>query len=57
MTCNSAIKDNLFGEQTLSDRPDKTSRVFDIMKDNLINEVTKQNIFGKVKAYIYVIKF
>lgn len=65
------ITENIFPGQTASDRPesglsdavcppwspDIVSRVFDLKKDSLIEDITKKQIFGKIIAYIYVIEF
>ena len=60
MTCNPnwpEIKDNLLPGQTPNDRPDLIVKVFRMYMKNLIYEVTKKEIFGKLKAWIYVVEF
>ena len=43
--------------QQACDRPDIVARVFNIKKDHLIDLIMKQNYFGEVAAYVYVIEF
>ncbi|XP_074099928.1 uncharacterized protein LOC141528005 [Cotesia typhae] len=60
MTCNPKwreISENLLPGQTASDRPDLVARVFCIKKDILIKMIIKDNLFGKVVAYNWVIEF
>jgi len=60
MTCNPnwiEIISNLYPNQTASDRPDLVARVFNIKLNELIDDVTKQHIFGEVEAYFYTIEF
>ncbi|KYN05845.1 ATP-dependent DNA helicase PIF1 [Cyphomyrmex costatus] len=60
MTCNPnwrEILENLLPFQQASDRPDICARVFNIKKDYLIDLIVKQNFFGEVAAYVYVIEF
>ncbi|KAK2422598.1 hypothetical protein QL285_033122 [Trifolium repens] len=40
-----------------SDRPDLVSRLFKIKLDELIRDIKKGNIFGKVRAVVYTIEF
>ncbi|XP_058808470.1 uncharacterized protein LOC131674040 [Phymastichus coffea] len=60
MTCNPnwlEITKNLLPGQQAADRPDLVARVFDLKKDHLLHVVTKENFFGKVSSYVYVIEF
>lgn len=43
--------------QTAADIPDIVCRVFKIKLDELINDISKNNIFGVSVAHIYVIEF
>ena len=55
MTCNpkwEEITNSLFPGEQPSDRPDITARVFHLKANNLIEDLTKNNIFGRVKSYI-----
>ncbi|XP_033231612.1 uncharacterized protein LOC117182621 [Belonocnema kinseyi] len=51
------VKDHLLHCQTAFDRPDIVSRVFNAKKDELINIIVKQQFFGKVQAYVYVVEY
>ncbi|XP_044019515.1 uncharacterized protein LOC122859897 [Aphidius gifuensis] len=60
MTCSPnwrEIKENLLPGQIASDRPDIVSKVFDIKKNELITVIKKQQLFGKVPAFVYVVKY
>lgn len=60
MTCNSnwrEIRENLLPNQQPADRPDVCARVFNIKKDYLIDVIVRQQYFGEVLAYVYVIEF
>ncbi|XP_058733726.1 uncharacterized protein LOC131605381 [Vicia villosa] len=39
------------------DRPDLISRVFKIKLDELLSDLTKKHVLGRVVAYIYIIEF
>lgn len=59
-TCNPKWKeiDDLLGpKQSASDRPDIVVRVFNLKLKQLIDDITKKHIFGKVKAFVYVIEY
>ncbi|XP_035204942.1 uncharacterized protein LOC118179893 [Stegodyphus dumicola] len=59
-TCNSKwseITENLFSEQKAHDRPDIVSRVFDLKKTALMQDLTKNHILGATIADIHVIEF
>ncbi|XP_043468035.1 uncharacterized protein LOC122502175 [Leptopilina heterotoma] len=59
MTCNPKwreITENLLSGQTASDRPDLVARVFELKKEELINIIVKQKLFGEVQAYVYVVE-
>jgi hypothetical protein len=51
------INRELFPGQTSYDRPDIVARVFKLKKQELIDDIYKRNIFGRVPAYVYVIEF
>ena len=60
MTCNpqwKEITDELVEGQTPQDRPDLVARVFKRKTDQLMKDLTKGAIFGRVVAYMYVIEF
>ncbi|XP_074106854.1 uncharacterized protein LOC141532421 [Cotesia typhae] len=60
VTCNPnwpEIKENLLSGQSVADRPDLITRVFDIKKDIMMNMIVKQHLFGEVLAYNWVIEF
>lgn len=59
-TCNPAwqeILDELKYDQTAQDRPDLVARVFHLKLECFLKDITKNDIFGKVIAYTYVIEF
>ena len=43
--------------QDANDRPDLISRVFNLKLKALLEDILKNNIFGKVNAHLYVIEF
>ena len=45
------IRDSLFANEKPSDRPDITTRVFNIKLNALIEDLTVKHILGKVKGY------
>jgi hypothetical protein len=60
MTCNpnsQEIQDALLPGQTSQDRPDIAVRVFRAKLEMMKEMLTKKNILGVVKAYIYVVEF
>ena len=60
MTCNPnwpEIKSLLRNGQTPQDRPDIVSRVFNMKKKMLLEELTSKRIFGYVKARVHVVEF
>ncbi|MGA1502986.1 MAG: hypothetical protein ACO38Z_10310, partial [Candidatus Nanopelagicales bacterium] len=59
-TCNpgwSEITEHLLPGQVASDRPDVVARVFTIKLKALMDEITKEGIFGKCQAFCYSIEF
>ncbi len=59
-TCNpqwNEIVESLKPFQKPSDRPDLIVRVFRLKFKNLLHDLLKKSIFGKVVGYIYVIEF
>ena len=60
VTCNpkwEEIASSLLPGQTPSDRPDIITRVFHQKLKKLLHDITFNNIFGKVIAYVYTIEF
>ena len=60
MTCNPnwpEIQDNLAESDSIANRPDLVARVFNLKLKNLLDELTKDNIFGQVAAWMHVIEF
>jgi len=60
MTCNpnwDEIKRELLPGQTPQDRPDLIDCVFHAKLQELKNKLTKEDILGKVRAYVYVVEF
>ncbi len=60
MTCNPGwpeIKEALDQRQTASDRPDIVARVFMMKKKQLVDELTKKHVLGKIIAYVNVVEF
>ncbi|ONM22501.1 hypothetical protein ZEAMMB73_Zm00001d005991 [Zea mays] len=60
MTCNpnwDEIRRELLLGQTPQDRPDLVVRVFHAKLQELKHRLTKQDILGKVRAYVYVVEF
>jgi len=58
-TCNPAweeIKSELKSFQNSSDRPDIVTRVFKLKLKEFLHDITKNNIFGPVLFYVYVIE-
>jgi len=43
--------------QTAADRPDLTARVFNMYKTSLIDDLTKDAVFGTPLGYVYTIEF
>lgn len=59
MTCNSLspeITAKLFQGQTVQDHPDLVPRVFKCKLNQLLYDLTKENFFGKIVAFIYIIE-
>jgi len=60
MTCNpnwDEIKRELLPGQTPQDRPDLVDRFFHAKLEELKKKLTKEDILGKVRAYVYVVEF
>ncbi|PWZ33301.1 ATP-dependent DNA helicase PIF1 [Zea mays] len=60
MTCNpnwDEIRRELLPGQTPQDRPDLVVRVFHAKLQELKHRLTKHDILGKVRAYVYVVEF
>ena len=60
ITCNPKwpeITENFFPGQKSERRPDLTVRVSYLCLKELLEDITKNNIFGEVKAYVGVIEF
>ena len=60
VTCNPVwpeIVRELLPDQKAQDRPDVVVRVFNEKLKQIMKDITKKEIFGKVKAHIHVIEF
>jgi hypothetical protein len=60
ITCNPKwpeIQNALLPGQTAQDRPELISRVFNMKLKAIFNDILKENVFGKVLAYLYTIEF
>jgi hypothetical protein len=60
VTCNpnwDEIRRELLPGQTPQDRPDLVVRVFHAKLQELKHRLTKHDILGKVRAYVYVVEF
>ena len=60
MTCNphwSEIQDALGTGEKAEDRPDMVARVFNLKKDQLLEDINKKGIFGPMAAYCWVIEW
>jgi len=51
------ITNALLPNQTATDHPDLTVRIFNMYKMLLINELTKDNVFGSTLGYVHTIEF
>jgi hypothetical protein len=51
------IEENLFPGQQASDRPDLVSRVFELKKKAMLDDVLNKQVFGLAVAYVWVIEF
>ncbi|XP_047144014.2 uncharacterized protein LOC105848225 [Hydra vulgaris] len=59
-TCNPKwreITENLYPGQNANDRPDLVTRVFKLKLNNLLNDIFKHGVFGKVVTHVQVIEF
>ena len=59
-TCNPKwreITENLYPGQTGNDRPDLVIRVFKLKINNLLNNIFKHGVLGKVVTHVQVIEF
>ena len=59
-TCNPKwreITENLYPGQTANDRPDLVIRVFKLKLNNLLNDIFKHGVLGKVVTHVQVIEF
>ena len=59
-TCNpkwEEITNNIACYQSASDRPDLVARVFNLKKNEIIDDIVKRKILGEVIARIHVIEF
>ena len=60
MICNpnwKEIKENLFNNDLVINKPDIVAKVFHGKVKEFLNELHKKSIFGRYIAYTYVIKF
>ena len=51
------ITENLYPGQTANDRPDLVIRVFKLKLNNLLNDIFKHGVLGKVVTHVQVIEF
>jgi len=51
------LDDNSIIEQSPQDRPDLITRIAKLKFDDIINDINKEQIFGKLAAYLYTIDF
>ncbi len=51
------IEENLHPGQQSLDRPDLVTRVFELKKKEMLNDVLNKQIFGLTVAYVWVIEF
>ena len=59
-TCNASwpeIKQELFADQSTTDRSDLPVRVFNLYRMAFVNELTHGNVLGDARGYIYTIEF
>ena len=59
-TCNPKwceITENLYPGQTANDRPDLVIQVFKLKLNNLLNDIFKHGVLGKVVTHVQVIEF
>ena len=59
-TCNPKwrrITENLYPDQTANERPDLVIRVFKLKLNNLLNDIIKHGVLGKVVTHVQVIEF
>uniref|UniRef100_A0A0L8GSB4 Helitron helicase-like domain-containing protein n=1 Tax=Octopus bimaculoides TaxID=37653 RepID=A0A0L8GSB4_OCTBM len=60
ITCNpkcQEIREKSLPGQSSSERPDLVARVFNIKLHELLNDIIKKHIFGRVTGYCYTIEF
>ena len=60
VTCNPTweeIKANLKPWETAANRPDIICRIFALKFNAMMEEITKGELFGKVKSFLWVIEF
>ncbi|XP_065679837.1 uncharacterized protein LOC136094151 [Hydra vulgaris] len=51
------ITENLYPGQNANDRPDLVTRVFKLKLNNLLNDIFKHGVLGKVVTHVQVIEF
>ncbi|XP_065684594.1 uncharacterized protein LOC136096905 [Hydra vulgaris] len=59
-TCNpkwSELTENLYPGQTANDKPDLVTQVFKLKLNNLLNDIFKHGVLGKVVTHVQVIEF
>ena len=59
-TCNpkwTEITNSIPSYQSASDRPDVVARVYDLKKNEMIEDIQKRQVLGAVTARIHVIEF
>uniref|UniRef100_UPI00358EF83A uncharacterized protein n=1 Tax=Myxine glutinosa TaxID=7769 RepID=UPI00358EF83A len=59
-TCNpkwTEIQENIGQHQRAEGRPDLVARVFHLKLKQLIDDITKKHVLGKVRAFLYVVEY
>uniref|UniRef100_UPI00358E1C01 uncharacterized protein n=1 Tax=Myxine glutinosa TaxID=7769 RepID=UPI00358E1C01 len=59
-TCNpkwTEIQENIGQHQRAEGRPDLVARVFHLKLKELIDDITKKHVLGKVRAFLYVVEY
>ena len=51
------IQDNLLPHQSVNDRPDIVSHVFNLKLKELLSDLLDGHVLGQVTAYVYTIEF
>ena len=51
------VQEALLPSQTASDRPDLVARVFHLKFESLLDDITKQGIFGEALGFVYTVEY